>query len=467
MSLFRQVKRGLRALFNRKAADREIADEIAHYLRESAASFTAKGLPPDEALRAARLELGGAVAVHEQVRGYGWENTMDTFFSDLRYAARRLARNRSFAAISILTLGLGIGASAAIFTIIERVLLQPLDYPQSGQLVTLMHTAPGIKLKELGLSASLYFTYRDENRVFQDVSMWTGDSWTVTGLGEAEQVRGLSASHRFLAVLGVEPALGRAFIAADDDPSGERTVMLTDSYWRTRFGADRSAVGRRILLDGSAATVIGVLPRSFHFLDRSISLLAPLRLNRATTRLIGFCCAGIARLKPGVSLAQANADITRMLPMAAAKFPMNPGLPSDAFTAARVAPQLQFLKDSLIGDIGKTLWVLMGAVVIMLAIACANVANLFLVRADGRRQELAVRAALGAGWARLARELLLESTLLGVAGGALGLGFAYAGLRALVASEIARLPRIHEIAIDLPVIAFTLGCRWRRECSSA
>src|SRR5205823_5787732 len=164
--------------------------------------------------------------------------------------------------------------------------------------------------------------------------IWTGDSWSVTGQGEAEQVRGLSVSHRFLAVLGVEPALGRAFIAADDDPSGERTVMLTDSYCRMRFGADRTAVGRRILLDGNAVT------------------------------------------------------------------------------AARVAPQLQFLKDSLIGDISKTLWVLMGAVVIMLAIACANVANLFLVRADGRRQDLAVRAALGAGWARLARELLLESTLL-------------------------------------------------------
>lgn len=457
MSLWRQVHRGLRALFNRKAADREVDDEIAHFLRESTADFIAKGLPPDEALRAARLELGGAVAVREQVRGYGWENTMDTLFSDLRYAARRLARNRSFAAISILTLGLGIGASAAIFTIIERVLLQPLDYPQSGQLVTLMHTAPGVKLKELGLSASLYFTYREENRVFQDVSIWTGDSWTITGLGEAEQVRGLSMSHRFLAVLGVQPALGRAFIAADDDPSGERTVMLTDSYWRTRFGADRSAVGRRILLDGNAATVIGVLPRSFHFLDRSISLLAPLRPNRATTRLISFCCGGIARLKPGVSLAQANADITRMLPMAAAKFPMNPGLPSDAFTAARIAARLQFLKDSLIGDISKTLWVLMGTVVIMLAIACANVANLFLVRADGRQHELAVRAALGADWARLARELLLESTLLGVAGGALGLGFAYAGLRALVSSEMARLPRIHEIAIDLPVLAFTLG----------
>jgi predicted permease len=457
MSLFRQVKRGLRALFNRKAADREIADEIAHYLRESAASFTARGLPPDEALREARLELGGATAVHEQVRGYGWENAIDTFFSDLRYAARRLARNPSFAAVSILTLGLGIGASTAIFTIVERVLLQPLPYSQSGQLVALTHTAPGINIKELGLSASLYFTYREENRVFQDVSIWTRDFWTVTGMGEAEQVPGISVSHRFLPILGVEPALGRAFSASDENPAGERTVMLTDGYWRSRFGGDRSVVGRRMLLDGNASTVIGVLPRSFQFMDQRISLLAPMRLNRADVRLIGFCCGGVARLKPGVTIAQANADVARMLPMAAAKFPMNPGIRSDAFTAARIAPQLQFLKDFLIGDIGRTLWVLMGAVVIMLAIACANVANLFLVRADGRRQELAVRAALGAGWARLSRELLLESALLGVAGGVLGLGLAYAGLRALVASELARLPRIQEISIDLPVLVFALG----------
>ena len=457
MSLFRQVKRGLRALFNRQAADRDIADEIAHYLGESTASFTASGHSPDEALRAARLELGSTTAVHEQIRGYGWENALDTFFSDLRYAARRLGGNPSFTAINILTLGLGIGASAAIFTLIERVLLQPLPYAQSGQLVALVHTAPGVNIKQLGLSASLYYTYREENRVFQDVSIWSGDGWTVTGLGEAEQVRGISVSHRFLPILGVEPALGRAFTVSDENPAGERTVMLTDGYWQSRFGGDRSVVGRRLLLDGNASTVIGVLPRSFQFVDQRISLVAPMRLNRAEVRLIGFCCGGIARLKPGVTVAEANADVARMLPMAAAKFPMNPGLRSDAFTAARIAPQLQFLKDAWIGDIGKTLWVLMGAVVIMLAIACANVANLFLVRADGRRQELAVRAALGAGWARLARELLLESTLLGVAGGALGLGLAYAGLRALVALELARLPRVQEISIDLPALAFTLG----------
>jgi putative ABC transport system permease protein len=457
VSFWRQLTHGLRVLGNRKAVDQEIADEISHYLEEATDHFTARGLSRDEARRAARLELGGATPVREQVRGYGWENAIETLFADLRYAARRLAGNPGFSVVSILTLALGIGASTAIFSVIEGVLLKPLPYPQSGQLVSLLHTAPGIDIKELYLAASLYFTYREENRVFQDVGMWTGDSWTVTGLAEPEQAPGLSISHDFLSVLGVQPAMGRAFTAADENPAGERTVMLSHDYWKWRFGGERSVLGRHILLDGNAYTVIGVLPASFQFMDRKISLLAPLRLNRANVRLVSFCCQGIARLKHDTTLAQADADIARMLPMAPMKFAVNPGFRGDAFTAARIAPRLRLLKDALVGDIGNTLWVLMGTVVIVLAIACANVANLLLVRADGRQQELGIRAALGAGWARLARELLLESLLLGVAGGALGLALAQAALRVLVASELARLPRIHEISIDLPVLAFALG----------
>ena len=203
--------------------------------------------------------------------------------------------------------------------------------------------------------------------------------------------------------------------------------------------------------------VIGVLPPSFQFLNTEVSLLLPLRINRAEVRLFNFCCQGIARLKPGVTLAQANADIDRMLPMAPAKFPINPGLNPSMFADARIGANVRPLKDVLIGDIGNTLWVLMGTVGIVLLIACANVANLLLVRADGRRQELAIRAALGAGWGRIARELLLESALLGVAGGALGLALAYGALRVLAAYGPANLPRIHEISIDLSVLAFTLG----------
>lgn len=457
MSLCRQFTRGLRVLGNRKVADQEISQEVSHYLEEATAALVAGGLPPDEARRAARLELGGAMLVREQVRGYGWENVMDTLFADLRYSVRRLVGNPGFTAVSILTVALGIGASTAIFSVIEGVLLKPLPYPHSEQLVALLHTAPGINIKELNLAASLSFTYSEENRAFQDVSLWTGDSWTVTGLAQPEEVPGLSVSHRFLPVLGVQPALGRGFTASDQDPKGENTVMLSDGYWRSRFGGDRSVLGRRILLDGNAHAVIGVLPPSFQFMDRKISLLAPVRFDRASVRLISFCCQGVARLKPGVTLTQANADVARMLPLAAVKFPMNPGWRPTAFTDARIAPNLRLLKDVLVGDVSNILWVLLGTVGMVLLIACANVANLHLVRADGRRRELAIRAALGAGWTRMARALLLESILLGMGGGSLGLALAYVALRVLVASGLAHLPRIHEISIDLDVLAFALG----------
>jgi putative ABC transport system permease protein len=457
VSLWRQFTRGVRALGNRRAADQEIADEVSHYLEEATAAFVARGLSPDEARRAARMELGSPTAVREEVRGYGWENAIDTFWADLRYAARRLCGKPGFTSVSVLTLALGMGASTAIFSVIDAVLVKPLPYPRSEQLVALLHTAPGINIKELNLAASLYLTYKEENRVFQDIGMWSIDSWTVTGMAEPEQVRGLSVTNGFLNALGVQPSMGRSFAASDVDPKSERTVIVSDGYWRSRLGGDRSVLGRHILLDGNAYSVIGVLPPSFQFMDREISLLAPLRFNRAEIRLISFCCQGVARLKQGVTLQQANADIARMLPMAAEKFPINPGWTRTAFVDARIAPRLRRLKDVLVGDIGKTLWVLLATVSMVLSIACANVANLLLVRADGRRQELAIRAALGAGWGRIARELLIESMLLGVGGGALGLALAYSALRVLVASDLAHLPRIHEISVNPAVLVFTLG----------
>jgi putative ABC transport system permease protein len=264
-------------------------------------------------------------------------------------------------------------------------------------------------------------------------------------------------TNRFLAVLGVQPAIGRPFSPSDDDPTSERTVILSEGYWKSRLGGDRSALGRRIIIDGNAHEAIGVMPASFQFTDRPVSLPVPLRMNRADIRLISFCCQGVARLKPGVTLAQANVDVARMLTMVPAKFPVNPGFSPNFFASARIAPRVRLLKDVLVGDIGDTLWALMGTVGIVLLIACANVANLLLVRADGRRQELAVRAALGAGWGRLARELVLESVLLGVAGGGLGLALAYAALPILTASGMEHLPRVHDISIDPAVLAFTLG----------
>ncbi len=457
MSLWRQLTRGLRVLARRRAADQDIADEVSHYLDEATAAFMARGLSPDQARYAALMEIGNATAVREQVRGYGWENTIETLLADLRYAVRRLCGNPGFTVVSVLTLALGIGAATAIFGVIEGVLWKPLPYPHSGQLVSLRHTAPGIHMDDLNLSASLYFNYTEENRVFQEVAMWNPGSATIIGVAEPEEVRALWVTHGFLPALEVQPALGRGFTALDDSPAGERTVILSDAWWKARFGGDPSVLGRRIRIDGNAAEVIGILPPSFTFMDQRFSMLLPRRFDRADVPLISFCCQGFARLRPGATLQQATADVARMIPMAPAKFRLNPGTSADGYRNARIGPKLQFLKDELVGDIGRTLWVLLGTVGIVLLIACANVANLLLVRADGRRQELAVRAALGAGSARLARDLLLESAILGAGGGALGLALAYAALRTLTAFGPEHLPRIHEIRIDPVVVAFTLG----------
>ena len=361
-----------------------------------------------------------------------------------------------FTAISLVTLAIGIGANAAIFSLIEGVLLKPLPYPHPEQLVALWHTAPGVNIKDLNMAPSLYFMYREESRVFQDVSLWGSGTSNVTGLAEPEEVPVLMATHRLLPTLEVQPALGRGFTAEDDNPKSTRTVMLSDGYWKSRFGGDRSVIGRRIMVDGDAREVVGVLPASFQFMDRKVSLMFPLRWNRSEVRLGNFSWQGVARLKPAVTLEQANADMGRMIPMVIERFPAPNGVSAKMFESARIGPNLRWLKDDLVGDVGNTLWVLMGTVGMVLLIACANVANLLLVRADGRQQELAIRAALGAGWGRIARELLLESALLGLAGGALGLGLAFGALRLLTASKVTHLPRLNNISIDPWVLGFTL-----------
>jgi predicted permease len=454
VSLWRQISRGVRVLFDRKAADREIADEVESYFQQVTEAWMERGLAPEDARRAARLEMGSPIAVREQVREYGWENSVDTLFADLRYAIRRLSRTPSFTAATVLMIALGIGAATAIFSAVAGVLLKPLPYPHSDRLVALLHTAPGIGIKEMNMAPSLYYAYSEESRVFEAVSLWEKDSRTVTGLAEPEQVRGLSVSPEFLQTLGVQLELGRGFTAADGIPEGERVVILADSFWRARLGGDRSILGRQVRLGGEGFTVIGVLPPSFRFMDLPIALITPLRFNRAEVPLFQFCCQGFARLKPGATLADANADVARMLPIAAAKFPMNAGLSRTLFEDAHIAPRLRPLKDLQVGNVRGTLWVLMATVGILLAIACANVANLTLVRTGARRQELATRAALGAGAWRIARELLLESVLVSCAGGALGVAIAAGAVRWFTTAAALHLPRMEEISIDPAVLAF-------------
>jgi putative ABC transport system permease protein len=382
---------------------------------------------------------------------------MGSFASHLKHVLRRLMQSPMFTVMTLLTLAIGIGANTAMFSILEGVLLKPLPYSYPEELVGVWHTAPGINLVDLNAAPSHYFVYREENRTFREIGLWQGDSVSVTGLAEPEQLPSLIFTDGMLPLLGIQPILGRGFSHRDDSPGSPETVILTYGYWQSRFGGDASAIGRRIIVDGKAREVIGVLPQGFRFLNMKPSLITPFQFDRNKMFLGNFSYQSVARLKPGVTLAQANADVARMLPIVNQRFQPPPGYSVKMIEDARIGPNVRPFKQDLVGDIGNVLWVLMGTIGMVLLIACANVANLLLVRAEGRQQELTIRAALGAGSGRIARELLFESVTLGLFGGALGLGLAYAALRVLVSVAPANLPRLEEISIDPLVLLFTLA----------
>ena len=383
---------------------------------------------------------------------------MAMFTDQLRQVLRRLGRAPLFTAITLLTLAIGVGANTVIFSVIEGVLLKPLPYPHPEQLIGVWHTAPGINIKDLNMSPSIYFIDREQNTTLQDIGVYDGDSFDVTGAGEPEHVRGLDVTHGTLPLLGVVPAIGRLFTRSDDSPGAQATVLLSHGYWQKKFGGDRSVIGRSITVDGKPRQIIGVLPQSFHFLDwQDAAIVAPFQWDRGKIKLGNFSQRALARMKPGVTIEQASVDMGRLLPVVLRSFPAPEGFSVSVFEKAHIAPNLRPLKQDVVGDIGKVLWVLMGSIALVLLVACANVANLLLVRVEGRRQELAIRSALGAGWGRIAGELLFESIMLGVAGSLIGLALAYATLRVLVAAAPTGLPRIHEIGIDPLVLLFTLG----------
>jgi putative ABC transport system permease protein len=362
-----------------------------------------------------------------------------------------------FTIITVITLAAGVGANIAVFSVVEGILLKPLPYPHAETLVGVWHTAPGLNMDEVNMAPSNYFIYREQNHVFEDIGVYQGYSVAVTGQGNPEQVPALVATDGVLPTLGVAPMLGRWFSRADDTPGAADTVMLDYGYWQRRFGSDRSIVGRAIMVDGKPRQVIGVMPRNFRSLDgEQPALILPLQLDRNKTTLGQFSYDGIARLRPGISLAQANADIVRLIPTVWRSFPAPPGFSMDLFQTARLGARIRPLGQVVVGDVGKLLWVLMGSIGVVLLIACANVANLLLVRAEGRHQELAVRTALGASRWRIASDFLLESVMIGILGSGLGLLVAWGALRLLMAINPQGLPRLRDIGIDLTVLAFTV-----------
>jgi predicted permease len=382
---------------------------------------------------------------------------VDSIARDLRYALRGLARRPSFTFAAVLTLALGIGATTAIFSVVYSVLIKPLAYPNSDELIRIRHVGDR---GNLNATREMYFTYRAENRTFVDVGIWQGGSATLSDSDGARRVRSLLVMDGTLQALGVQPARGRWFTTTEHGPEAEgpAPVILSHAFWQRQLGGDEAVLGSEIALETPAsflgvptapsAQVVGIMPPDFRFLDVTPQpdVILAIRLDPAAPSTGNYEYQMLARLRPGVAQAEASDDVARMLAIWS----------RDTATNLRIAPNIRPLKDDLVGSIATTLWVFMGAIGAVLAIACANIANLMLVRADERRHELAVRAALGAAPRRIAREFLVESLVVGAVGGLLGLALAYLGLQVLLAIAPSNLPRLAEIGVHPPVLAFTL-----------
>jgi predicted permease len=451
----------IKRLFWRGKLYGDLSEEIREHLAEKTEELVADGMSRKEASAAARRTFGNVMLTEEDSRNVWRWPSVEELLADVHYGLRALRHNPMFTAVALLTIAIGIGANTAVFSVVNSVLLKPLNYPNANQLVSLHQIAPGAPgladfESGLHLSPSMYFTYAEHNHTFQSLGVWDTGTASVTSLAEPEQVRTVEVSDGVLQALDVPPAVGRWLSEADQVPRGPQRVMLSYGYWRRRFGGDRSVVGRNITVDARPREVVGVTHKDFRLVDTDFDVIVPLAFDRRNLILAGFGFNGVARLKPGVTIAKANADLTRMLSIWMDSWTNGPGTNPHFYETWKITPMIRPLKREVIGNVDDVLWVVMGTIGLVMLIACANVTNLFLVRVEARRQELAVRAALGAGWARMVRGLLVESVMLGAMGGTLGAAFAYAGVRLLLAIGPENLPRLNEISLDTRTLGFTV-----------
>ena len=439
----------------------DLSASIQEHIEERTEELMADGMLRKEAEQTARREFGNVALIEQRSREEWQWPALESMLADLKFTFRRLRKSPGFAVTVLLTLAIGIGANTAVFSVLNSVLLRALPYPEPQELVSLHLNAPGAPglaqfRSELRMSASMYLTFAAHNRVFQSVGVWLPGTASITGLAQPEQVNTAQISGGVLETLNVPAFTGQWLTAADQDAHGLGRVMLSYGYWRRRFGGDAGVVGRTISVNSQQRVIAGVMPRGFKVVNYDFDLLVPVAFDPTHEILAGFAYRGIARLRPGVSIPQADADVARLLNVWMDSWSNPLGGDPHWYLNWRITPALQPLKETVVGSIQKVLWVVMGTIGVVMLIACTNVANLMLVRADARRQELAVRSALGAGRWRIARELLVESVTLGLLGGAAGVVVAYAGLRLLTAIGPGELPRLSEISLDGWSIGFTL-----------
>jgi predicted permease len=439
--------------FHRRQSDAELQQELDAYLAEETADNIARGLNPEEARRQARIKLGNPITVRETLWQQNTVTTIDNLWRDVRYAARTLRRTPGFAAIAIIVMALGIGATAAMFTVVRSVLLKPLPFLDPDRLVALYEHSVDDQYPYNIVAGGIFAEWRKQNRSFSDLALLGEVEFNLSGVSAQlpEKVRGIACTWNLLPTLGVQPALGRNFTEADDRHSANATVLMSWSLWKRRFGGDPSILNQTIQLDGQPYTVIGILPAWFAYPDASTQLWTPVYHYKPAEQMNSLGAhqfQAIGRLKPGIAAAQGVADLSVITRRLHDQHLDNPFVSK----AANIKPLLE----DMVGDIKRPLYVLLAATGCVLLIACLNVANLLVARSAARRKELAIRAALGGGRLRLLRERLMESFLLSAAGGAFGLLLAYGAVQWLVSTR-SDMSRVEAIHIDGAVAAFTAG----------
>lgn len=449
MQWLNSIVNSARSLFGRRREEEAVNEKPRFHVDREIEQNPAAGMPPAEARYAAVRAFGNSAAVREQTPAAWGLCNFDLWRQDLKYGIRMLGKNRSLAAIAILTLALGIGANTALFSVVNGVLLNPLPFPNPDQLVMLHESKPNFQTGAIPYPN--FLDWQRENHTFASMALSRGYAFNLTGMGEPERLPGQWVTASFFGTIGIKPVLGRDFTSSDDQYGASPVVLISASLWKRKFGSAPDVLGRTVDLDGRGYTIVGVLPASFDLRvwnDQRSDIYAPIRIWNhpgLRNRQAALWLHGIGRMKPGVTLDEAKADLVRIAANLAAAYP-----DADRGTSASMEP----LKERVVGSVRPLLLVLLAAVGIVLLIACVNVANLLLARSTGRSREFAIRAALGAGRGRVLRQLLTESVLLAMAGGALGLLLAWWGTRAGLAALPMTIPRSQEVGVDGRVLIF-------------
>jgi len=446
MKSFRTLTAGLRELFRRNQSESELNDELNAYVQNAADAKVQAGATREEALRVARLEIGGMESVKHQVRAVGGEFALEVFVQDVRYGVRILLKSPLFTAVALTTIAIGIGANTAIFSLVDAILLRPLPYPEPQRLMVAGTNQRGeSQISPMGTAD--FLAWRDRQHSFEHVAVFdgAGGNYALSGIGEPERIPGVGVSADFFSIFGIAPLKGRGFHPGEDRPGAPGVAVISEQFWRDHLNSDPNVLNRTLTLDGKQHTVVGVMPAGFRFPPNAPVAVWAIRTLNPPMGRPPFGLHALGRLKPGVSMRQAQAELDQIAAQVNAQYPSSTPL------AGVMLP----MKDWMVSEVSTALLVLLGAIALLLLIAVVNVANLLLARATVRQREVAVRMAMGASRARVVRQLLTESAVLSVLGGVLGLLLAYFAIRAFLAFGPGQMPRLNEVGINSGVLLFT------------